>query len=63
MWKSWLHTELIGVQLVFLMSATQVMEFFFSRMRRRTAHQYIKKNEKGGKEPPKTKLLQDWEGL
>ena len=25
-------------------------------MRRRTAHQYIKKNEKGGKEPPKTKL-------
>jgi len=32
-------------------------------MRRRTAHQYIKKNEKGGKEPPKTKLLQDWEGL
>jgi len=37
--------------------------FFFSRMRRRTAHQYIKKNEKGGKEPPKTKLLQDWEGL
>ena len=36
-----------------------VKHMFFSRMRRRTAHQYIKKEKKGVKSP-KTKRLQGW---
>ena len=39
------------ITFIYRLGASNTILILFSRMRRRTAHQYIKKNEKGGKSP------------